>query len=153
MCDCLNLLEEFYLDNVTTIKNNRSLYHIHKLINLRILSLECMECNTRFMSLICQTLNNLEIINLNDNNFMIGSDLLFLNMLCKLKSVSFEFIQKLSVHHLSSLRKNNVKLFPLKIKDQEEPAFVDLSIPLVVAINILFPLLLTLISVILDKLI
>lgn len=116
LCDCLNLLEEFYLDNVTTIKNNRSLYHIHKLSNLRILSLECMECNTRFMSLICQTLNNLEIINLNDNNFMVGSDLLFLNMLSKLKSVSFEFIQQLSVHHLSFLRKNNVKLFPLKIE-------------------------------------
>jgi hypothetical protein len=46
---------------------------------------------------------------------MVGSDLLFLNMLCKIKSVSFEFIQQLSVHHLSSLRKNNVKLFPLKI--------------------------------------
>jgi len=116
LCDCLNLLEEFYLDNVTTIKNNRSLYHIHKLSNLRILSLEGMECNTRFMSLICQTLKKLEIINLNDNNFMIGSDLLFLNMLCKLKSVSFEFIQQLSVHHLNSLRKNNVKLFPLKIE-------------------------------------
>ena len=116
MCDCLNLLEEFYFDNVTTIKNNRSLYHIHKLSNLRILSLESMECNTRFMSLICQTLINLEIINLNDNNFMNGYDLLFLNMLSKLKSVSFEFIQKLSVHHLSSLRKKNVKLFPLKIE-------------------------------------
>ena len=68
------------------------------------------------MSLICQTLINLEIINLNDNNFMNGYDLLFLNMLSKLKSVSFEFIQKLSVHHLSSLRKKNVKLFPLKIE-------------------------------------
>ena len=116
LCDCLKLLEEFFLDNVSTIKNNRSLYHIHKLTNLRILSLEGMECNTRFMSLICQTLINLEVINLNDNNFMRGYDLLFLNMLCKLKSVSFDFIQNLSVHHLTSLRKKNVKLLPLKIE-------------------------------------
>ena len=115
LCNSLKNLEEFYFNNVKTIKDNKTLYHISKLINLRILSLESMECNNRFLMLLGENkVFKLESINLNDNKYIFGYDLKYLLVLPKLKKLYIADISAFEIKSYNILIKNNIEIFPEK---------------------------------------
>jgi len=108
-------LEELHMDEIKSIRNNKCLYEIKKLKNLKKLSLSGMKCNNKFLHIISKSLHKLISINLNYNEYIKGDDLY---ELLHLENLIYLFIYKvclLNMNHIEVFARKNVKCLPLSI--------------------------------------
>ena len=112
---CLVNLEELHMDYIKSIRNNKCLYEIKNLKNLKVLSLSGMKCNNKFLQVISKSLHKLISIDLNYNEYIKGDDLY---ELLHLENLSYLFIYKvclLNIKHIEVFVGKNVKCLPLSI--------------------------------------